>query len=180
MPIYRRKTKIDAPLPVVWEFHSTTAGLEALTPGLMNLTVEAVEGPDGHPDPAALVEGSRIQMSMRPGGIVPEQRWISVIQTRRATDEEAVFSDRMERGPFKKWVHTHRFLADGSKTVMRDQVEYQLPFGVVGRLLGHPAKVGFEGMFRDRHRRTDQLLAGVRSVPDGFTVDGDDPTAVVR
>lgn len=179
MPTYRRETRIDAPLSVVWEFHSTVAGLEALTPGFMNLGIEAVEGPEGRTDPPALVEGSRIQMSMQPGGVVPTQAWTSVIKDRGATSESASFSDEMEGGPFKQWVHTHSFTADGDETVMTDRVEYQLPLGLLGKALGQPAKLGFEGMFRDRHRRTTSLLSGTSEVPEGFEVEGTDPTAAV-
>ena len=64
----------------------------------------------------------------------------------------------MQGGPFRKWRHTHAFYADGDDTILRDEVQYRLPFGGFGDAVGPFAKVGFEGMFRDRHRRTKRLL----------------------
>jgi len=64
----------------------------------------------------------------------------------------------MRDGPFEHWAHTHRFVADGEETVLTDSVEYELPLGALGRALGPLAVVGFEPMFRYRHRRTKALL----------------------
>ena len=86
MATYRRETHVDAPFEDVWAFHSTTAGLEALTPGFMNLRVESVVGPDGDADPEELDAGSRIELSVRPLGIGPRQRVVSVIAAREYGD----------------------------------------------------------------------------------------------
>jgi ligand-binding SRPBCC domain-containing protein len=158
MPTYRRRTRVAAPLEEVWEFHSRIDGLEALTPGFMNLSVERTTGPDGEPDPAVLEAGSRIEMTMRPFGIAPRQRWTSVITERTAGEGSAYFVDVMEAGPFPEWTHTHRFFADGDGTIVDDQVEYRLPGGPLGRALGPLGRVGFEPMFRYRHRTTRELL----------------------
>ncbi|WP_058366664.1 SRPBCC family protein [Haloparvum sedimenti] len=160
MPTYRRRTRIAAPFEEVWEFHATTAGLERLTPDWMHLRIEGVRGPDGEREPEELAAGTRIRMSIGPLGVVPRQRWVSVITDRRRSDDDAVFVDEMREGPFRKWEHTHTFLADGDETVLIDTVRYRLPFGAVGDALGPLAKVGFEGMFRDRHRRTRAALEG--------------------
>lgn len=159
MPTYRRTTRIDAPLEEVWEFHSRIEGLEALTPELMNLRVASVAGPDGEPDPEVLTEGSEIRMSVEPFGVVPRQRWTSRIVERDPDGDaplegSAYFVDEMVDGPFRTWEHTHTFHADGDETLLVDSVEYRLPFGALGDAAGPFAKVGFEGMFRDRHRRT--------------------------
>lgn len=158
MATYRRRTRIRAPLDEVWAFHSTIDGLEALTPNWMGLSVELVRGPDGEPDPAALLEGSEITMASRPFGIAPETRWISRITDRREDDGYCMFRDDMLGGPFALWIHTHEMYGDGDETVLIDTVEYELP-SVVDRL--NPlATVGFEPMFRYRHRRTKELLEG--------------------
>ncbi|PSQ64486.1 MAG: cyclase, partial [Halobacteriales archaeon SW_9_67_24] len=57
-----------------------------------------------------------------------------------------------------RWIHTHSFYADGGGTHVRDRVEYQLPFGDLRRLAGPFAVVGFEPMFRYRHRETRRRL----------------------
>ncbi|WP_251342491.1 SRPBCC family protein [Haloplanus halophilus] len=158
MATYRRRTRVDAPLDSVWDFHSRVSGLEALTPDWLNLRIEAVRGPDGEPDPGILETGSRIDASIRPFGVGPRQRWTSVITDRVRDGASAYFRDEMVDGPFRRWEHTHRFFADGAKTVVDDRVEYALPFGPLGEAVAPLARVGFEPMFRYRHRRTRALL----------------------
>ena len=64
----------------------------------------------------------------------------------------------MVAGPFRKWEHTPTCHADGDETILVDSVTYRLPLGALGDAVGPLAKVGFEGMFRDRHRRTARQL----------------------
>ncbi|WP_440991365.1 SRPBCC family protein [Haloarchaeobius baliensis] len=158
MPVYSRRTVVDAPFGTVWDFHSDVSGLEALTPGFANLRVESVRGPDGEPDPDVLETGSEICMSMRPFGVGPTQRWTSVITDRQEDAGAALFRDEMRDGPFPHWEHTHSFYAAGDRTVVDDRVEYRLPPAGLGDLVGPFGWVGFEPMFRYRHRRTKELL----------------------
>ncbi|QLH77915.1 SRPBCC family protein [Halosimplex rubrum] len=173
MPVYEREVVVDAPFDEVWEFHSGASGLEALTPDWMNLRIESSVGPDGEPDPDVLEAGSRVESTVAPFGVAPRQRWVSAIVARAEGDGEAFFRDEMRQGPFPEWVHTHSFEAvDGGPesetsgtsserrsdggTRVHDHVEYELP--VVRGLFGPLGWVGFEPMFRYRHRKTKELL----------------------
>ncbi|WP_137283267.1 SRPBCC family protein [Halorussus salinisoli] len=160
MAIYQREVRVGAPLDEVWAFHSRIDGLEALTPDWMNLRVEGVRGPDGSArDDGVLETGTTVRMSMRPFGVGPRQRWTSRITRRDEGDGTAVFEDVMEDGPFPEWHHSHSFYAVADdETLVRDRVEYELP--VVGDLLGPLGWIGFEPMFRNRHRRTKRILEG--------------------
>ncbi|MFC7194179.1 SRPBCC family protein [Halosimplex aquaticum] len=173
MPVYERETVVGAPFEEVWAFHSHHSGLEALTPDWMHLRVETAVGPDGEPDPETLEPGATIESTIAPFGVAPRQRWVSRIVAREEREGTATFSDEMVRGPFPKWVHTHTFEAvDGGAasessgtsserssdggTRIHDRVEYELP--VVRGLLGPLGSIGFEPMFRYRHRKTKELL----------------------
>ncbi|WP_394741563.1 SRPBCC family protein [Natronococcus roseus] len=158
MVTYERQTRVDAPLEDVWEFYSRVSGLEAVTPAWMGLAVESVVGPDGEPDPDVLEAGSEVTLSTRPFDVGPRQRWTSVITERERTDGTAYFRDEMTDGPFERWVHTHAFYGDGDETVLRDRVEYELPFGPLGRVATPFSRIGFETMFRARHRLTKENL----------------------
>ena len=78
-----------------------------------------------------LSEGDRIEYAFRVFGL--PMRWTARITRYR---ENEVFVDFQERGPFRYWQHTHSFRADGDATEMHDRVEYELPFGALGRLFG--------------------------------------------
>jgi ligand-binding SRPBCC domain-containing protein len=160
MPTYQRRTRIRAPLSTVWEFHSGIEGLTAVTPEWMHLWVEGIRGPDGEGNPDVLFEGTTIDLSIRPFGLGPRQSWTSHITERVEGEGWARFRDEMTDGPFDHWLHTHQFFADGEETVMIDRVEYRLPFGALGDAVGPVSRVGFEPMFRYRHRETRELLEG--------------------
>lgn len=158
MPTYSRRTRIAAPLDRVWAFHSTIDGLRALTPPWMNLRIGGVFGPDGDPNPEELYLGSEIHMAMRPFGIGPQQAWVSRIVDRDRDEAQGYFVDEMLGGPFSWWEHTHQFFGDGEETVLVDTVVYELPYGSIGELAAPFGRLGLEGMFRDRHRRTKAVL----------------------
>ncbi|WP_424003567.1 SRPBCC family protein [Haloarcula salina] len=159
MDTYERQVRVAAPLSAVWDFHATGDGLVALTPDWMNIRIEEQRGPDGESDPEELTAGSVVVSSIQPFGVGPRQRWVSDIVERREEDGEAMFRDEMREGPFPHWVHTHTFRADGDDaTIVHDRVEYELPGGPLGRAVGPLGLLGFEPMFRYRHRKTKELL----------------------
>jgi len=173
MPTYQREVRVAAPLDDVWAFHSRVDGLEALTPDWMGLRVESVHRPgddrDGDADERdgddVLDAGTEIRLSVRPLGVGPRQRWTSCITRREGGDGAAVFEDEMVDGPFPEWHHRHQFYAvSDDETLVRDRVTYELPIvgrlPAVGGLLGPLGWLGFEPMFRERHRRTKRILEG--------------------
>ena len=91
MSVYQRETRVAAPLPEVWNFHSSVSGLLELTPAFMNLRIESVTGPDGNTNPEVLEVGTAIRMSMRPFNFGPRQEWTSVITDREYRDGRATF-----------------------------------------------------------------------------------------
>lgn len=155
MATYERRTRLAVPLETVWEFHASIGGLRALTPDWMRLRVEAVIGPSGEHEPAVLEAGTEVRLSVRPFGVGRRTRWTSRITDREEEPGEAWFRDEMVDGPFRRWVHTHRFRADAGGTIVVDHVDFALP-----RVpwLSPLAKPGFGAMFRHRHRRLHELL----------------------
>lgn len=152
MAVYERTTRIRAPLETVWQFHSSPDGLAAVSPSWLRLRVERVTGPDGRPV-EGFAAGTEVTLSVRPFGLGRRQRWTSRIVARERRAERAEFRDEMLDGPFRRWVHTHRFEAVPSGTRMTDRVEYELPLGLSG-----VARPGFALVFADRHRRTRAIL----------------------
>ena len=68
------------------------------------------------------------------------------------------FVDRQVRGPYRLWVHEHRFSPLGDGTTMRDVVEYAVPGGaVLERLLVGP---DVRRIFEYRRERLGELLPG--------------------
>jgi len=51
-----------------------------------------------------------------------------------AMERPIMFIDEMQRGAFKRWHHLHTFEAQGGETLMLDEVDYQSPLGILGRI----------------------------------------------
>ncbi len=94
---YLHETRIEAPRKVVWEWHTRDGAFDRLAPPWE--TIETISAP---PD---LSPGGTRVMKMKMGPI--KMKWVA-----EHTDmiEEELFADRMVRGPFKRWWHTHRFI----------------------------------------------------------------------
>ena len=45
------------------------------------------------------------------------------------------FTDVQLKGPYKTWIHEHRFIAQGNKTKMTDIVHYEVPGWFLSNLI---------------------------------------------
>lgn len=70
----------------------------------------------------------------------------------------------MVSGPFKRWKHVHKFLYDieQNQTEIVDDVEFELPYGLVGKMLEGFATNQLRKIFDHRRRITvEELVNGV-------------------
>lgn len=159
MARYRTASVIEADFETVWDFYGNAAGLQALTPDWLGLTVRAITGPEGDPDPETYDVGTELSLELAPFGIdgLPGTEWTTEIVEREVASDRAHFVDEQvaDRGPFARWRHTHRFVeVSVDETLLVDDVEYRLPY-VGDRPLATP---GLAAMLWYRHRLTRQLL----------------------
>lgn len=117
-------TVIPASVGEVFEFFSAPENLGRITPPAMRFRI--TRGPGRR-----LREGDRIEYSIRIFGL--PARWTTHIVLWR---EGEVFADLQERGPYRYWLHTHTFREVPGGVEMQDVVEYELPFGLLGRIFG--------------------------------------------
>jgi ligand-binding SRPBCC domain-containing protein len=69
-------------------------------------------------------EGVLIDYALRIRGL--PMRWRSEITS---WDPPHLFVDTQVHGPYRRWVHEHRFTSLGEKTLVEDRVEYSVPGG---------------------------------------------------
>jgi uncharacterized protein (TIGR01777 family) len=143
-----RRTHLNAPAEEVFRWHARPGAFERLTPPWE--TVEIVEGVGG------IENGARMVLRLRLGPLT--QYWVT---DHRDYQEGCQFTDVQISGPFAHWVHTHRFIPDGSSACdVEDHVEYALPLGALGRLGGGAfTQRKLDRMFTYRHRITNDDLA---------------------
>jgi uncharacterized protein (TIGR01777 family) len=146
--IFVRRTRIDAPVDDVFRWHARPGAFERLTPPWAR--AEVVERSGG------IEDGARVVLTIPLGPT--RARWVA---EHRDYIEGRQFRDVQVEGPFARWEHTHRFEADGPRAcLLEDRIEYALPLGGAGALIGGPfVRAMLQRLFAYRHRITAQDLA---------------------
>jgi len=109
-------------LPTVFGFFKDPRNLETITPPWLNFRILRATDEE-------VRQGTRIAYRLR-WRLFP-LRWESRIAE---YEENRRFADEMLRGPYRRWYHRHLFRAVPAGTEIRDEVEYVLPLGPLGRL----------------------------------------------
>lgn len=145
---FTKETIIQARPKDVFAFHESPDALELLIPPWEKMRVVENSG--------SLKVGSRVVLAGYAMKFLPV-RWVA---EHIEYDPPHLFSDVQLSGPFQKWLHRHHMLdcGDGS-TILRDEIEYQLPLGWVGNFLGNwLVRRKLQAMFEYRHRTTKLLI----------------------
>jgi ligand-binding SRPBCC domain-containing protein len=147
-----REQYVEQPLHEVFAFFAEARNLQRITPPWLSFEVLT-------PEPIAMRAGTRIDYRLRLHTL--PMRWTSRIEEWEPGHQ---FVDRQVRGPYALWHHRHTFAADGRGTVVRDEVHYGIPFGVLGTI-AHSLVVrrDLSRVFAYRHQAVPRLLA--QSVP---------------
>jgi ligand-binding SRPBCC domain-containing protein len=102
-----------------------------------------------------LAEGTLIDYKLRLFGF--PLRW----QTRITHwDPPRTFVDEQLRGPYKLWIHTHRFEERGHLTTVDDEVRYRLPFWPLGEVAYPIVQAQLQRIFRYRQEIIRKDLVG--------------------
>ncbi len=123
--LLERSQFVPRPLDEVFAFFADAGNLETLTPKFLQFKILT-------PRPIAMAAGTEIDYRIKLFGI--PMKWKTLIETFEAPRR---FTDTQLRGPYLRWHHTHEYFAVEAGTLLTDRVEYQLPFGLLGRMV-HP------------------------------------------
>jgi len=170
----RFETRQWVPFPVesVFAFFANPTNLPHLMPRKLVTQIEdaRIQPPPPrpvHPDAArrllsvAAGEGSEILISFFPISWIPRR----VSWTARITEFEwnSHFCDEQVRGPFKHFHHRHGIEAevrdDAEGTLVSDEIEYELPFGFLGRMAGVFVRRNLAQSFAFRQKTLPGILA---------------------
>ncbi len=120
MPQLKFTTLLPIPLQKAFELGTNLNNLKKIQPGF----VQVLYGKGSH------AKNQKFLLLFWQG-LFPVL-WFGKIQ---AFKKDELFTDTQVFGPFKKWSHTHRFEEKGSKTLMIDQIDYELWGGELGKWL---------------------------------------------
>lgn len=147
--LIQRKQFLPVTLERAWEFFSTPANLQAITPPEMRFVVKEGGYSKG------MYPGLIIEYTIRPILGIPLY-WMTEITH---VDHLRYFVDEQRFGPYAFWHHQHHFKAVEGGVEMTDIVHYRLPFGFLGTM-AHALFVGkqLEGIFTYRTKVIPTLV----------------------
>ncbi len=117
-----REQQLNCDIEIAWEFFSSPYNLAQITPKEMGFVVHTDVGNQ------AIFEGMEIEYTVSPLLKIP-LKWRTKIT--EVTFQKS-FTDFQEKGPYKLWNHFHEFIPNKEGVLMKDTVDYELPFGFLG------------------------------------------------
>jgi ligand-binding SRPBCC domain-containing protein len=121
--ILERTQVIEKSRGETFAFFSDAFNLERLTPSFLNFRIL-------NEPPVEMAEGTLLEYRLGLFGI--RFYWKTLIE--KWSPEES-FVDVQLKGPYALWRHTHTFEElSPTSTLVRDRVEYQIPYKLFGRL----------------------------------------------
>lgn len=140
--VFEKSVRIPASADRVFAWHEAPGALEKLIPP--GDPVHVIEHTGG------IRDGARVVLRMGYGPLA--LKWIAIHQ---GYAEGRQFQDRQQSGPFRFWLHTHTFDADGpNASVLHDHVEFELLFSPASEIAMPFVKRKLESAFAYRHKMT--------------------------
>lgn len=119
-----REQQLNCSLEKAWEFFSSAKNLSVITPQDMKFTVLTKLKEE------EIYEGMRIDYYISPFFNI-KMKWQTEIVH---VDFQKNFIDFQNDGPYKMWHHHHIFIPNEDGVLMKDIVEYEMPFGFLGEI----------------------------------------------
>lgn len=141
---FRHVFTVNADIDRVWEFYTDIGHLQVIS--LPHMQLRLVKST--HQE---LVQGSEVWLT---GILVTRSNWHSRI-TSLAPYE---YLDEMLTGRFRVWKHLHGFRKIGDKTEVIDEVDFELHYGMLGRIFEGYVHSKLEKIFAHRKQATIKAL----------------------
>lgn len=134
--------QLHCDIETAWQFFSAPMNLSKITPKDLGFTVIS----DYENEP--IFEGMIIDYTVSPLLGIP-LKWQTKISQ---VDRNKSFTDFQQKGPYKYWNHFHEFIPNKKGVLIKDTVDYELPFGVLGNMAHRIfVKQKLESIFTFRH-----------------------------
>ena len=145
--LYTSTLTVARPREQVFDFFSRAENLELITPPELNFHIVT-------PTPIKIEKGTLIDYRLSMHGL--PMKWQSEITV---WDPPNKFADEQRVGPYKQWIHTHRFTETGDgSTLIDDEVRYRLPLEPFGDIAQFFVERELNYIFDHRTKMVNEIL----------------------
>jgi len=142
--------RLPITLEQAWEFFSSPANLQKITPDYMGFEILS-----GFKPGEKMYAGMIISYIVRPLLKLP-MGWVTEITHVNAP---YFFVDEQRSGPYSMWHHQHFFREVPGGVEMRDLIHYRVPMGILGVIANRLfVRRQLEGIFSYRYRKLESLF----------------------
>ena len=145
MKIFKHDSTVVCDIDSVWDFFTDSNHFEKISPrNLSELLLKATN--------QKLSLGTEVWIST---SLFVTREWHSKI----IKFEPYEHVDKMQGGIFTSWTHTHKFTSiNNTQTKISDEIVFQMPFGIVGRIIEMILLRKLRTFFEYRTIKTKQIL----------------------
>lgn len=138
-----KEQQLKCDIETAWDFFSSPHNLSKITPSDMGFTGTSDLGNE------PIYEGMEIDYIVSPLLKIP-MKWKTKITE---VEFQKNFTDLQAKGPYKYWSHFHELEANDKGVLVKDTVNYEMPFGILG-IIAHKliVKKKLESIFNYRYQ----------------------------
>ena len=153
--MYTLKASQFLPIGVneAWEFFSSPKNLKVITPPFMGFDIlSSLNGEE-------MYNGQIVTYRVRPILNIPVT-WVSELKHINAPH---YFVDEQKQGPYKVWHHQHFIQETDGGVIIRDEVNYKLPMGILGKFAHWLfVRKQLNHIFEFRKKKLEELFAATK------------------
>ena len=152
--VYNIKTvqKIPITLDAAWDFFSSPANLQKITPYNMGIKIISKHHGD------KMYPGQIIEYTVKPLLGIPLYWMTEITQVQ----DKKFFIDEQRYGPYSLWHHQHHFKEIDGGVEMTDIIHYKLPLWIIGDI-GNTilVKNQLKNIFDYRFKKVEELFGAI-------------------
>ncbi|MGB5867354.1 MAG: SRPBCC family protein [Arcobacteraceae bacterium] len=140
-----KTTYINCPIDKLFDFHLDSNNITKITPA--NIKVELLNSD------TKTFEGKIVKIKTTKF-FIPTYWEVKI----EKLEKPNILIDVAVKSPFKSWKHQHVFTKKGNVSELKDIIEYELPFGFLGKIIEPFIEYDITKMFDYRHIQTKKIL----------------------
>ena len=140
-----KKSFINCSIEQLFDFHLNTQNLAEITPKDIKLDLLTHNFTPTQSNTLEIISTKYF---------IPTYWKIEILKLERPY----ILIDKALKSPFKSWIHQHKFEQIDGKTQLTDIIDFEMPFGFLGKFLEPFILRDLKKMFDFRHEKTKKIL----------------------